>query len=84
MRLLKIIRDPGNRKALQWAGGGIVVVAGAIWFAITTYFPPGQPAERADLPTPAVQATGGSIASGRDTRIKGNVHLNEEAGTERQ
>lgn len=84
MRLLKIIRDPSNRKALQWVGGGIVVVAGAIWFAFTTYFPPNQPSESADSPAPAVQATGGSIASGRDTRIGRDAHLGAGASTERQ
>ena len=84
MRLLKAIRDPRNRKALQWAGGGIVVVAGAIWFAITTYFPPDHANESAGSPTPAVEATGGSIASGRDTKIGGDANLGTGAGAERQ
>jgi hypothetical protein len=84
MRLLEIIRDSKNRKALQWVGGGIVVVAGAIWLVITTYFPPDQPGDRAGSPTPAVQATGGSIASGRDTRIKGDVNLSGEAGAKQE
>ena len=84
MRWLAVIRDPKNRKALQWAGGGIVVVAGAVWFAITTYFPPDQANRSAGSPAPAVEATGGSIASGRDTKIGGDANLGVGPGAERE
>jgi hypothetical protein len=81
-KFLGAIRDPKTRKALQWLGGGIVIIAGALWVAITTYFPPDQIKENAS--SPAVQAEGGSIASGRDTKIGGDVRLGEGGGAERE
>jgi hypothetical protein len=84
MNPLKIIRDPANRKALQWAGGGIVVVVGALWFAFTTYFPPEAAGDSAAPPAPAVQATGGSIASGRDTKIGGDANLGAQEPAQQQ
>lgn len=69
---LRIIRDPENRGALSWLGGGVVVLASGIWFAVTYYFPPAAPPVAEE---PAVQAEDGSIASGRDTNIEGGVRL---------
>jgi hypothetical protein len=76
-RFLRIIRDRDNRKALGWLGGGLVVLGPALWAVMTYFFP-------AHAPPPAVmerpvQAESGSIASGRDTNIQGDVRLGGSA-----
>jgi peptidoglycan/LPS O-acetylase OafA/YrhL len=81
---LRMIRDPENRKALGWLGGGLMTLAAGAWVLITYFFPSGAPPSQTPKAPAAVQATGGSIASGRDTKIGGGVNLGEGAGAERE
>lgn len=83
LRLLSVIRDPENRKALGWLGGGLMTVAAGAWVVVTYFFPSEEPKVPAGQP-PAVQAEGGSIASGRDTNIGGDVDLGEGAAAGRE
>jgi hypothetical protein len=36
-KLWEVIKDPDNREALSWLGGGAVVAAGGIW-AVVKFF----------------------------------------------
>jgi TIR domain len=60
------LRDKGNRQVLGWLGGGLVVVATALWAVFVYLFPPGKSlAAKSPEPTPAsVQADHGGVAIG--------------------
>jgi len=60
------LRDKGNQQVLGWLGGGLVVVATALWAVFVYLFPPGKsPQAKSPEPIPAsVQADHGGIAIG--------------------
>jgi hypothetical protein len=70
-RFLRVIRNRENRKALGWLGGGLLALGPAVWVVIT-YFFPADPSPPPSPERPGVHAEGGSLASGRDTRIGGD------------
>ena len=55
------LKDPANREALGWMGGGIVAVAGGLWAVIGFYTKKGKGGR-----TPGVRADQKSVAIGRD------------------
>ncbi len=65
------VQDPGNRAALSWIGGGIVVVIGGLWAAFKFF---------ASKKRPTVSASNGGVAAGRD--IRDNT-INTRGGSKR-
>ncbi len=59
----RFVKRKNNRVILQWLGGGVVVVAGAVWTVFVFFVHP-------DAPSPGngmnVEASGGGVAAGRD------------------
>jgi hypothetical protein len=52
------VKKSENREILSWIGGGVVIVAGALWAVVTFLWP--------DHSATTVCAKQGSIAAGRD------------------
>ena len=62
------LRDPANQTTLTWLGGGVVVLAGGLWAAVTFFAakPEGGGGK------PGVSADRGGFAAGRDNNVKIN------------
>ena len=60
--LWRFLRQEKNRQLLGWLGGGVVILAGGLWAAVTFFYSP-HPALQA--PDVNVEAPGG-VAAGRD------------------
>ena len=78
--ILSVIRDSSNRKALSWLLRILIPVAAGAWVVVMYFFPSDGAKEPA---SPSIQAESGSIASGRDTKIGGDVNFGGEK-TERE
>src|SRR5262249_25289693 len=81
------LRGKGNQQVLGWLGGGLVVVATALWAVFVYLFPPGKsPQAKSPEPIPAsVQADHGGIAIGGNvtgaTITTGGTTNSETGGT---
>jgi hypothetical protein len=64
--LWNFLGQDGNRKILGWIGGGLVVVAGAIWTIFVFFWTPHAPPENNGPQTPKIEATSGGVAIGGD------------------
>lgn len=42
------VKDPANREAVGWLGGGIVLAAGGVWAVVKFYTKREKPSVRAD------------------------------------
>lgn len=61
------VSDPAHRETLQFLGGGLAVVVGAVWVVIKYAL---QRRERGGAQTPTtIKADRGGIAAGRDVHI---------------
>src|ERR1700724_2346090 len=69
--LREFVKDPHNRAALSWLGGGIVVVAGGIW-AVVKFFAERKKADEKKGGDTNVNV-GQGAGSGRDTTFQGPV-----------
>lgn len=74
--VLTIIRDPDNRAALGWLGGGACVVVAALWKAFLTLRP--KPPGPAGGGKPGVHADAGGEGGG-DVNVGGNVTITRSA-----
>lgn len=68
------IQDPDHRALLGWIGGGVVVVATALWAVLKFFAGKGPPKPPSG---PSVSASNGGVAAGRD--IRGNT-INTRGG----
>ncbi len=57
----EFVKDPSNRDALKWIGGGVVGAIGGLWAVITFFAKNGEGG-----PTRNVKADRGGVAAGRD------------------
>jgi hypothetical protein len=77
VRIWDWLRDEKNRAPVSWIGGGVVVVAGALWTATTFFFPHNSDQKPPLASTSVTVETG--IASGHDTNIIGPVTIGPTA-----
>lgn len=71
------LQDENNRAMLGWIGSGVVVVGGALWAIFKFLF---SKTSRSHPAAPAVSATEGGIAAGRDIR---DAKIDTRGGTKR-
>jgi hypothetical protein len=57
------LQNENNRAVLAWAGGGIVVVIGALWSVLKFIL---SRREKNQTPPPTVSASHGGVSAGRD------------------
>jgi tetratricopeptide (TPR) repeat protein len=72
-RLWESFKDPDKRAILSWLGGGAVVVAGAIWTAVTFVVEHKDTSDKKGGTN--ITVSGQGIASGGNTTIGGNVTI---------
>jgi hypothetical protein len=62
--LWRFLQQEKNRQLLGWLGGGVVILAGGLWAAVTFFYSPHPALQTPDV---NVEAPGG-VAAGRDIR----------------
>jgi SEFIR domain-containing protein len=63
-KLWLFLQQERNRQVLGWLSGGVIVLAGGLWAAVTFFYSPAPPPQ---APHVDVEAPGG-VAAGRDIR----------------
>lgn len=71
------LSDPNNQKTLAWLGGGVAVVVGALWTALT-FVAQRKPSTSTSAPPSARAATTGTgIAAAGNVHVGGDMRIEQ-------